>query len=87
MADSISHHAFLLTWVCCLVITPFNCSQTKILALHPYFKLDWIVLHWGGAKEQEQDCAKGDLYAKNWQDEARKILEDLVHTGKPYHID
>lgn len=87
MADLISRRAFLLTWVRCLVITPFNCSQTNILALHPYFKLDWIALHWGGAKEQERDRAKGNLNAKNWQDEARKILEDLVRTGKPYHMD
>ncbi|KAF8680603.1 hypothetical protein AX14_004549 [Amanita brunnescens Koide BX004] len=48
------------------------------LALHPYFKLDWILLNWGGSKEQEIERAKGNLNAKNWKDEARKVLEDLM---------
>jgi hypothetical protein len=48
--------------------------------LHPYFKLDWIVLNWGGLEEQEAELAKGNLHAKNWQDEARNVLEDLVST-------
>jgi hypothetical protein len=48
------------------------------VALHPYFKLDWILLNWGGSKEQEIKHAKGNLNAKNWKDEARKVLEDLV---------
>ncbi|KAF8343419.1 hypothetical protein F5887DRAFT_842302, partial [Amanita rubescens] len=45
------------------------------LALHPYFKLDWIALNWGGSKEQEDERAKGNLNVKNWKDEARKVLE------------
>ena len=63
----------------------FNHSQSKI-ALHPYFKLNWIVLHWGGAKEQEWDHTKGDLNVKNWQDEVRRILEDIVRIHEPYYI-
>ena len=51
------------------------------IALHPYFKLNWIALHWGGAREQERDRAQGDVNAKNWQDEARKLLEDLVRSS------
>ena len=46
--------------------------------LHPYFKLDWILLNWGGLKEQEAEHAKGNVNAKNWQDEARKVLKNLV---------
>lgn len=52
-------------------------SYSKIV-LHPYYKLDYIKLTWGGAKEQEEEREKGNLDAKNWQDEARKILETTV---------
>jgi len=33
---------------------------------------------WGGAEEQEAERRNGNRYAKNWQDEARKILEKMV---------
>lgn len=46
--------------------------------LHPYFKLTYIKLAWGGAEEQEAECKAGNPDAKNWQDEARKILENTV---------
>jgi hypothetical protein len=46
--------------------------------LHPYYKLDYIKLSWGGAKEQEEERENGNLDAKNWQDEACKILETTV---------
>jgi hypothetical protein len=46
--------------------------------LHPYFKLAYIKLAWGGAGEQEAECRKGNRQAKNWQDEAQKILEQTV---------
>jgi hypothetical protein len=46
--------------------------------LHPYFKLAYIKLAWGGAKEQEAERKAGNRHAKNWQDEARKILENMV---------
>jgi hypothetical protein len=46
--------------------------------LHPYYKLDYIKLKWGGEKEQQEEHEKGNLDAKNWQDEARKILETTV---------
>jgi hypothetical protein len=48
------------------------------LALHPYYKLAYIELAWGGAEEQEAEIEAGNLEAKNWQDEARKILEKTV---------
>jgi hypothetical protein len=47
-------------------------------ALHPYYKLAYIELAWGGAKEQEAEFEAGNFSAKNWQDEARKILEKTV---------
>lgn len=33
---------------------------------------------WGGTEEQEKERAAGNLNAKNWQDEARKIVEKTV---------
>jgi len=34
---------------------------------------------WGGEKEQEAEQEAGIWGAKNWQDEARKVLELTVH--------
>ena len=33
---------------------------------------------WGGAEEQAKERASGNSNAKNWQDEARKIIETHV---------
>ena len=46
--------------------------------LHPYYKLAYIKLAWGGAEEQAEQVAVGYPNAKNWQDEARKVLETKV---------
>jgi hypothetical protein len=46
--------------------------------LHPYYKLDYIALAWGGAEEQAKERAAGDPTAKNWKDEARKVVEKTV---------
>jgi hypothetical protein len=43
--------------------------------LHPYFKLAYIKLAWGGAEEQATEHAAGNKHTKNWQDEARKVVE------------
>jgi hypothetical protein len=48
------------------------------LVLHPYFKLAYIKMAWGGADEQEKERRKGNEDAKNWQDEAQQILEATV---------
>jgi hypothetical protein len=48
------------------------------LALHPYFKLAYIEMTWGGAEEQEAEQVAGNPRAKNWQDEAQKVLESAV---------
>ncbi|KIL55505.1 hypothetical protein M378DRAFT_182221 [Amanita muscaria Koide BX008] len=48
------------------------------LASHPWFKLDYFEHQWGGAKEQQEDIRNGNPYAKNWQDEARKVLEKTM---------
>jgi hypothetical protein len=48
------------------------------IALHPYFKLAYIEVAWGGPAEQEVECEAGNPLAKDWQDEAWKILERTV---------
>ena len=50
-------------------------------ALHPYFKLAYIKLAWGGPAEQEAECEAGNPFAKDWQDEARKLLENMVRVA------
>ena len=37
--------------------------------------MDYIELEWGGAEEQEEEIARGNAKAKNWMEEATKILE------------
>jgi hypothetical protein len=53
-------------------------SDIRFLVLHPYYKLDYIEMAWGGADEQAKEITAGNLYAKNWQDEAKKIVEATV---------
>ena len=46
--------------------------------LHPYYKLAYIKVAWGGPEEQAAEIRHGNLDAKDWQDEARKIIETTV---------
>ena len=40
----------------------------------------YIKLAWGGAEEQAKERAAGNRQAKNWQDEARKVVEvEVMH--------
>ncbi|KAM6491167.1 hypothetical protein JOM56_013406, partial [Amanita muscaria] len=48
------------------------------LILHPYFKFHYIKLAWGGAKEQAAEIAAGNKHAKNWQEEALKVVENVM---------
>ena len=48
------------------------------VVLHPYYKLAYIKLAWGGAEEQAAEKAAENIYAINWQDEAQKVLETEV---------
>jgi hypothetical protein len=59
------------------------CSDVDILVLHPYFKLAYIKMAWGGAEEQEEERRKGNRDAKNWQDEAQQLLEKTVCSANP----
>jgi hypothetical protein len=40
--------------------------------------LAYIKVAWGGPEEQAADIANGNLHAKDWQDEARKLVEKTV---------
>ncbi|KAF8971662.1 hypothetical protein BDZ97DRAFT_1650536 [Flammula alnicola] len=53
-------------------------SFVLALVLHPYYKLAYIKLAWGGPEEQAAEIAAGNMDAKDWQDEARKIVERTV---------
>jgi hypothetical protein len=46
--------------------------------LHPYYKLAYIKLAWGGPVEQAAEIAAGNPHAKNWQGEARETVENIV---------
>jgi hypothetical protein len=46
--------------------------------LHPYYKLAYIKLAWGGPDEQAAEKAAGNADAKDWQDEAKQIVEKTV---------
>jgi hypothetical protein len=50
--------------------------------LHPYYKLAYIKVQWGGPEEQAAEIEAGNLDAKDWQDEAKKIVENTV--GLPF---
>jgi hypothetical protein len=49
-----------------------------LVVLHPYYKLNYIKLAWGGEAEQEAEIRAGNRNAKNWQREAEAIIEATV---------
>jgi hypothetical protein len=66
-----------------LSLGKFPCFSTRhysimILVLHPYYKLDYVEMSWGGADEQTIEYEKGNINAKNWKDEACKLVEKMV---------
>jgi hypothetical protein len=67
---------------------PYLCLL--ITVLHPYYKLNYIKLSWGGAEEQAMERLRGNPNAKNWQDKALKIVEKTgsinSQSGFPMHM-
>jgi hypothetical protein len=47
--------------------------------LHPYYKLGYIKMAWGGEEEQAVEVAAGNPSAKNWQRKAKLVVEQAVH--------
>ncbi|GLB37207.1 putative hAT family C-terminal dimerisation region [Lyophyllum shimeji] len=45
------------------------------LVLHPYYKLEYIRMAWGGAKEQQEEIKAGNKNARNWHAEAQDLVE------------
>jgi hypothetical protein len=56
----------------------FNSIYCLFTVLHPYYKLAYIKLAWGGPVEQAAEIAAGNPRAKNWQGDARKTVEKTV---------
>lgn len=48
------------------------------LVLHPYYKLVYIKMAWGGPEEQAAEQASGNPDAKDWHDEALKIVKQTM---------
>ena len=46
-----------------------------VLVLHPYYKLNYIKMAWGGPEEQQHERASSNLNAKDWHDKAHQMLE------------
>ncbi|KAF8257168.1 hypothetical protein EI94DRAFT_1633581, partial [Lactarius quietus] len=53
-------------------------SFVLALFLHPYYKLAYIKHAWGGPEEQAEEIEARNPDAKDWQDEAKKIVERMV---------
>lgn len=69
------------TYVIALGTSSFELHLNNLLntiVLHPYFKLAYIKIAWGRPAEQEAEHKAGNPSAKDWQDEAWKILEGMV---------
>ena len=45
------------------------------IVLHPYYKLNYIKMAWGGPEAQVQDITAGNKNAINWHDEALQVVE------------
>jgi hypothetical protein len=68
-----------LLWVRVFISFKYSLFTSLIIVLHPYYKLDYIILFWGGAEEQAMERLGGNSFAKNWQDEALKVVEKTVN--------
>lgn len=53
-------------------------ANAIFVVLHPYYKLAYIKLSWGGPDEQATEIEAGNPNVKDWHDEAKKIVERTV---------
>jgi hypothetical protein len=66
-------------WRLVSLLSLFRATTDVIVkVLHPYYKLAYIKMAWGGPEEQDAEIKAGNVHAKDWQDEARKIVEKTV---------
>ena len=85
-------HASTRSQVLCWPSVQFHFSHLSLLliglftVLHPYYKLAYIKLSSGGPKEQMVEIAARNLDVKDWQDEAKNIVENTVHPAVPFDV-
>ena len=48
------------------------------IVLHPYYKLTYIQMAWGGLEEQWKELEAGNPNVKDWQDEALQLVEQTM---------
>lgn len=70
-------------YILSLCTHPFPAGTTanilsSFLVIHPYYKLHWIELHWGGADAQQAEYEAGNFDAKDWVKEAKRVVEKKV---------
>ena len=63
-----------------------NININTFIVLHLYYKLAYIGLSWGGPKEQATKIEAGNIDVKDWQDEAKKIVEKTVHSSISHSV-
>ncbi|KAF8443712.1 hypothetical protein L210DRAFT_3371946, partial [Boletus edulis BED1] len=49
-----------------------------VLVLHPYYKLTYIKMAWGGLDEQRKEIAAGNPHTRDWHDDALKVVEKMM---------
>ncbi|KAG1768242.1 hypothetical protein EV702DRAFT_979533 [Suillus placidus] len=54
------------------------------LVLHPYYKLTYIKMQWGGPEEQANKYAAGNPNTVDWHDEALKVVENTMEEYSKY---
>lgn len=50
----------------------------RCLVLHPYYKLHYFEMKWGGEDEQQEQIRAGNTDARNWVRYARDVIERMV---------
>src|SRR6266545_7082563 len=71
--------SLVLFWHSVSPLHLFRATTNVIVeVLHPYYKLAYIKMAWDGPEERDAEIKAGNVHAKDWQDEARKIVEKTV---------
>lgn len=71
--------SLVLFWHSVSLLSLFQATADVVIqVLHPYYKLAYIKMAWGGPEERDAEIEAGNVHAKDWQDEARKIVEKTV---------
>jgi hypothetical protein len=53
-------------------------AELSYEVFHPYYKLNYIKMAWGGQEEQAREFAAGNRNTKNWYNEALKVVEKTM---------